>query len=92
MLRWGIWYAVAINLLTVIIAVWDKRAAKKHAWRVPEKTLFTLALLGGSPGLLLAMYTVRHKTQKPAFFIGVPLILTVQAALIWWLVNSGMLA
>ena len=89
MLQWVILYCAAINLLTAVIAVWDKRAAKRHQWRIPEKTLFALALLGGSLGLLFAMYTARHKTRKPAFFIGVPLILLAQAALVWWLIRHG---
>ena len=35
----------------------------------------TVAVLGGSVGSLLGMYTVRHKTKHPKFTIGIPLLL-----------------
>jgi uncharacterized membrane protein YsdA (DUF1294 family) len=73
-------YLAAVNLLTFIIYVWDKRCAVKGRRRVPERTLITLALLGGSPAALLGMLAARHKTRKPKFFIGVPAILALQLA------------
>lgn len=62
----------------------DKQYAKKKMWRIPERTLMTLALFGGSAGVLLAMYTVRHKTRHPKFYIGVPAILLCQVVLLLW--------
>lgn len=59
----------------------DKRKARKNKWRIPEKTLMTVAAIGGSLGSLLGMYTFRHKTQHLKFTIGIPLILTVQIVL-----------
>ena len=50
----------------------DKLLAKENAWRIPERTLLMLAAIGGSIGVLLAMYTVRHKTRHAKFFLGVP--------------------
>jgi uncharacterized membrane protein YsdA (DUF1294 family) len=49
-----------------------------HKWRIRESTLILLAVIGGSVGALLAMYTVRHKTKHNKFRIGVPVILAVQ--------------
>lgn len=72
-------YAAVINLVTFVTFVWDKRCAVKGRRRIPERTLITLALLGGSPAALLAMFTARHKTRKPKFFIGLPVILVLQA-------------
>ena len=63
----------------------DKLKAKKNAWRIPERTLLMIAILGGSVGSLLGMYLVRHKTKHPKFTIGVPLILAVQVVLIIWI-------
>ena len=78
------WLAV-INLLTFIVYGADKRRARKGKWRVPEKTLFLLPLLGGSIGALLGMRVFHHKTKHWYFRIGLPLILLAQIALAVWL-------
>ena len=62
----------------------DKAKAKRGAWRVPEKTLFLLPLLGGSVGALLGMLVFRHKTKHWYFVWGIPLILLAQIALAVW--------
>ena len=59
----------------------DKRKAKKGRWRVPEATLFLLALLGGALGATLGMHLFHHKTKHWYFRWGLPLILLVQIAL-----------
>ena len=71
-------YLFAVNALAFIIMHYDKYMAKNNKWRVPEKTLMGIAVIGGSFGSLLGMYTARHKTRKPKFFIGIPVILVVQ--------------
>lgn len=63
----------------------DKAKARRGAWRVPEKTLFLLPLLGGSVGALLGMLAFRHKTKHWYFVWGIPLILLAQVALAVWL-------
>ena len=73
-------YLVVMSLLTFAAYGMDKRKAKKGQWRIPEKTLLLLAVLGGSLGALLGMYVFHHKTQKTKFVIGVPVIIAVQAA------------
>jgi len=62
----------------------DKFKAKKNLWRIPEKTLFLVAALGGSIGSLLGMYLVRHKTQHLTFTLGMPLILALQVVAVVW--------
>ena len=79
-----VWLAV-INLLTFIVYGADKRRARRGKWRVPEKTLFLLPLLGGSIGALLGMRVFRHKTKHWYFVWGVPAILLAQLALAVWL-------
>lgn len=66
-----------------------RRAAqgRKPRRRVPERTLFLIAALGGSAGVLAGMYCFRHKTKHRAFVLGVPAILAVQAALAWLVVT-----
>ena len=72
-------YLVVINLITFIAMYLDKRKAKRGDRRTKEMTLFTLVLLGGGIGGIAGMYTFRHKTKKPAFVIGFPAILILEA-------------
>lgn len=72
----------AVNLLAFIVCGWDKLAAKRGARRVPERRLLALCALGGSPAFLLGMALFRHKTRKPKFAWGVPLILAAQLVLL----------
>lgn len=78
-------WLIAINLVTFAVYGADKRRARRGAWRVPEKTLFLLSLLGGSVGALLGMRVFRHKTKHWYFVWGVPAILLAQLALAVWL-------
>ena len=65
----------------------DKLYAKKKLWRIPEATLLTIALLGGSIGSLAGMYMVRHKTNHPKFTVGIPVILIGQIILGFWILR-----
>lgn len=67
-----------INAAGLLVMLADKKKARKNLWRIPEATLLTIAALGGSIGILAGMYLFHHKTKKPKFFIGVPLILIAQ--------------
>lgn len=80
-------WLIAINLVTFAVYGADKRRARRGAWRVPEKTLFLLPLLGGSVGALLGMRVFRHKTKHWYFVWGVPAILLAQLALAVWLLR-----
>ena len=80
-------YLLTVNLITFLLYGNDKSRARRRAWRIPEKTLLGAAVIGGSIGALLGMSVFHHKTRKPAFYIGVPLILIIQiglAALLWY--------
>ena len=85
---WGtvllVWLA-AVNVVTFAVYGIDKAKAKRGAWRVPERTLFLLPLLGGSLGALLGMKVFHHKTKHWYFVWGIPLILVAQIALAIWL-------
>ncbi len=80
-------YLILINLVTVIVFGVDKRKAINHKWRIPEKTLFLLAIIGGSIGAIAGMYTFRHKTKHWYFVVGMPLILIIQLAVAFWLIT-----
>ena len=58
----------------------DKALAKRGAWRVPERTLFLLALLGGALGGIIGMYFFRHKTRHASFKAGLPVLLILNIA------------
>ena len=83
-----IWLCVA-NLGALILFGADKKRAKEGRWRIPEKTLFLSAILGGSIGAILGMHLFRHKTKHWYFRYGLPAILLVQIGLGLWL--SGVL-
>lgn len=85
---WLAVYLAAINLATFIVYGADKRRARKGKWRVPEKTLFLLPLLGGSAGALLGMRMFHHKTRHWYFVWGIPAILLAQIALAVWLLTK----
>ena len=71
-------YLVTINAAGFVLMLADKHKATKNIWRIPAATLMTVAVLGGSVGSLLGMYTVRHKTRHPKFTVGIPLLLALQ--------------
>ena len=71
-------YLLLINALGWLIMLADKRKAQKNQWRIPERTLIAVAVMGGSLGILSGMYTWRHKTKHAKFTVGIPAILTVQ--------------
>lgn len=71
-------YILIINVITFFIMWFDKHEAKIGDWRVPERTLFLLVLLGGGIGGIAGMYVFRHKTRKWYFKIGFPAILIMQ--------------
>ena len=81
-------YELLINLITYFTYAADKTKARQHKWRIPERTLILLAILGGSPAALRAMYHYHHKTRHIKFKLGVPLILITQIVLIIYLLKS----
>ena len=74
-------YLGIINLIGLFSMFLDKQKAKRGKWRIPEKTLFLLAVIGGSLGTTLGMHMFRHKTKHWYFKFGMPFILIVQIIL-----------
>lgn len=74
-------YFAAINIIGFGVMGLDKYKAVKYAWRIPESTLFIIAIIGGSIGCIAGMYTFRHKTRHWYFVYGMPAILILQIAL-----------
>ena len=82
-------YLILINLIGVAVMGMDKAKAKKHAWRIPEKTLFFVSLIGGSVGTWAGMYLFRHKTKHWYFVIGMPAILILQIMIVWYCLHGS---
>jgi uncharacterized membrane protein YsdA (DUF1294 family) len=75
-----IWF-LFINMVGYLVMSEDKKRAQKRRDRVPERTLFLLAAIGGSLGVIIAMYRKRHKTRHTSFRIGIPILLFINAVL-----------
>lgn len=69
---------IIINTVALVVMAYDKKIAGSGKMRIPEKFFFTIAALGGSPGVLLGMHWFRHKTKKASFQIVIAVILVVQ--------------
>lgn len=72
-------YLMVMNLAGLCLMGLDKSKARRHAWRISEKTLFLVSILGGSIGTWAGMYLFRHKTRHWYFVVGMPFIFTIQA-------------
>ena len=75
-------YLIIINLIAIVVTAHDKLAAIRQRHRVPEKTLMLISALGGAPAMYLTMLVIRHKTRKPLFMIGIPVIFLLELAII----------
>ena len=84
-------YIAIISLISIVVCIYDKKISKKNRveLRIPEKTLLLLSALGGSVAMFITMLIFRHKTKHVKFMLGIPLIMIIQAAVIYGLVYFG---
>ncbi len=86
-----VFYCLGVNLASFGVFGWDKFCASRNFWRVSERTLLTLALIGGSPGAIAGQHTFRHKTYKEPFrthlrvIVGIQSVALMGLALAWFL-------
>lgn len=71
------YYLLIINIITFIMYGIDKHKSIKNKYRISEKTLIILPILGGPIGAFFGMITFHHKTQKKKFIILIPLLLLI---------------
>ena len=71
-------YLLLVNAAGFLLMLVDKYKAKRNLWRIPEATLMGVAAIGGSIGSIAGMKLFRHKTKHAKFYIGLPVILTLQ--------------
>lgn len=83
MMNFIIAYVIIINIIGLLSMFIDKYRAIKNKWRIPEKTLFLIAILGGSIGSNIGMRLFRHKTKHWYFVFGMPAILIIQLVIIF---------
>lgn len=62
-------YYLVINLITFLVWGFDKWRAQNQQWRVSERILFSLIIIGGAVGALFGMQIFRHKTRKNRFWV-----------------------
>ena len=75
-------YLLIVNLIGLILCAWDKRQAKRYAYRVAEKTLFLISAIGGTFGFYAGMLICHHKTLHNRFKFGIPFFCLVWIMLI----------
>ena len=80
-------YLLAANIVTFVVFGIDKYKAKRSLWRIPEASLLTMAVIGGSIGAWLGTKVWHHKTLHKKFKYGIPLIIALQAALAVYLLT-----
>lgn len=73
-------YLLAVNLVAVILTIYDKKCAQRGRWRVSETTLLSVSAFGGAVGMYITMRRIRHKTQKKKFMLGIPVIFLSELA------------
>ena len=83
-MKYFLYYLLIINALGFLLMLTDKLLAKANRTRIRERTLFLVAMVGGSVGSLLGMYIFRHKTLHLQFTLGIPLILALQITTFIW--------
>ena len=76
-----------MNCISFYLMWYDKKCAEKNKWRVPEKTLFLATALFGGLGGTAGMLIFRHKTKHWYFRLFFPLMLVIQAGIVWYVIS-----
>ena len=82
-----LYYFLAVSAIGAVVCIYDKLAAQRGWKRVPERTLFFWALVGGGPGVYLTMLLIRHKTLHHSFMLGIPAIMLLQIVILIGIYN-----
>ncbi|MCC0764295.1 DUF1294 domain-containing protein [Clostridioides sp. ES-S-0006-03] len=78
-------YFIIINIIGLSSMYIDKKKAIKNKWRIKEATLLAIAIIGGSIGSIIGMYSFRHKTKHIKFTLGIPFIILLQLLLFYYM-------
>ena len=85
-------YVSFISLVAVIVTAVDKRAAMRNKTRISENALLIIAALGGSIAMFATMMWLRHKTKHLKFMVGLPIIIILHIALVFFVVYPLLLS
>lgn len=83
-----LYYIVFANLLGFVLMGMDKKRARINERRIPERTLWGIAILGGSIGSFIGMRYFRHKTRHSSFTIGMPVLIVIHVVLFSYIYMS----
>lgn len=83
-----LYYYSFLNIILFVSMGIDKYKAIKNKMRIPEATLFIMALLGGALGGLFGMYIYKHKTKKISFHLIYGIALIIHVLLIYFLLKT----
>ncbi len=82
-----LFYAVLINVIGFTMVVVDKYRAIRSKWRIRESRFFYVSLLGGGFGVYSGMRIFHHKTNHRNFMWGIPLIVIIEYALVYFYIS-----
>ena len=80
-MKYFFYYIILINILSIFLTIYDKIAARKHRFRIPENVLFGFGFFGGAIAMYVTMRAIHHKTKHNLFMIGLPIIICIYVAL-----------
>lgn len=82
-----LFYIGFANLLGFVLMGMDKKKARENKWRIPERTLWGVAILGGAIGSYMGMRVFRHKTKHTSFKVGMPLLILAHLGLAYFFMS-----
>ena len=81
-------YIAVVSVFAIVATAYDKYASSRSLARIPEKSLFAIAAVGGAAAMYLTMLLIRHKTKHLSFMIGIPAILVFKIFLALWVLRG----
>ncbi|MFD1850749.1 DUF1294 domain-containing protein [Oceanobacillus bengalensis] len=80
-----LFFIIGVNIIGLFMMRIDKQKAIKGAYRIPERTMWIIAFLGGAIGTYMGMRMFRHKTKHRSFIIGMPILVIMNLVLFAYL-------
>lgn len=81
-------YLIIVNITAFTIMGIDKYKAHKHKWRISERSIFIIGLIGGGLGVLFGMGFFHHKTKHLKFTLGIPVVVILNISMFGYLLQK----